>query len=414
MIDLHTQSQRTSQAVPWIASTRLWLLVTWIGLFASGLSGTSNAQTFSNPSGTWTSAPSTQQTWTTVGHTVLPSAAASNTFSPGTYHLSTQPSRSTDLDGRLQPFASTDTHTYPHAFTTHNDSWLTSDPSQTLSHADARTVQLASSGRPSSVYTSTYVSALDRRRQDEAVMARYSIGQIQNARFQAEQYRLSAQSQSQILADVALENAKLVDEWTELASSFQSLASRVNDAKQNLEFTTRDFDDVRDKLEQYGLTTTVGLMLQNKREQLSQWTLDQTANRFADQELSRTRQQQLRLEMLRFSGADPVGQTAQYLTEARFTNGIYADPNLAAQLQEKFRQRGQWVAALKQGYLDYQHRLSELDSVLNEQTQMYAQYRTLIDRKIIWSETVSLLDSRISPKSMTVMSLCSVRSEVLI
>ncbi len=243
---------------------------------------------------------------------------------------------------------------------------------------------------------------------------RYRVSQLQDAQRQADDYRRLAATMTQPLNELALENVQLIDQWLDLANSQQLLLNRLNQAQRSLENARHDLEDVKSKLELYGMTTTVGMLLQNKREQLRQWQLDLSADRFAANELSRTRQQQLQLEMLRFDGSDPVTQSVQFLFErGLISDNVAALPprgtnpssvnlnsstynsaslsvaglnnqNLLAEVQSQLRGRNQWVLSLKQGYADYQQRLSELDSVVNEQAQLYTSYRSLIDRKIIW------------------------------
>lgn len=212
----------------------------------------------------------------------------------------------------------------------------------------------------------------------------YSLTMIRAARQSAEQSRMFAQSTSTIAAKLAAENANFAEQWANLADSYTALADRVSDATTKLTATTRDFEDVRAKLADYGLTPTVGLLLRHKKEQLSAWQVGDSATLFATEELSRSRQKQLELEMIRDDGRDPAKQTAEILAEAGFDSNQFQHSGLASQIHGLLYQRSQWLNSLQQGYHDYQQKLSEFDSTTTAFANLTDEYQTLIGRHITW------------------------------
>jgi len=232
----------------------------------------------------------------------------------------------------------------------------------------------------------------------------YRPALIQSARQSAEQFRTIARSTTSIATRIADENANFADQWANLAENYDGLSDRLFDATTKLNMTTRDFEDVRSKISQYGLTPTVGLLLQHKQEQLEIWNVDDSLSLFATQELAQSRQHQLELEMVRFDGRDSVKQTAELLAEAGIDPKSFQNTALVSQIQGLLYQRRQWVGALQQGYHDYQQKLSQLDSTTTAAAQLSNDYGALISRHITWirsGKPLSIVDLQKAKLGMT-------------
>ena len=212
----------------------------------------------------------------------------------------------------------------------------------------------------------------------------YRIEEIEAADAKAEKLRRFAENTVPILADIAIENARYIRQWAELATSYRELTFRVDDANAQLFATSQDLDDTRAKLENYGLTPTIGVLLQQKREQLDRWQVIDSEILFADEELTRTRQQQLALELIRYDGSDAEAQTSLLLADAGLDSANRQDQSLVSQVHDLLVNRGQWLQALNQGYQDYREKLGELDSATVASNQLTMDYRTLIDRHVMW------------------------------
>ncbi|MGV3484589.1 MAG: mechanosensitive ion channel domain-containing protein [Planctomycetaceae bacterium] len=212
----------------------------------------------------------------------------------------------------------------------------------------------------------------------------YRPAVIQSARQSAAHFRSVARSDVSLIAEIASENAHFVDQWAGLAETYNALAGRVGEATLRLDTTARDLDDVRAKLAHYGLTPTVGILLRHKKDQLDTWQVNGSSTVQATDELGRSRQRQLELEMVRFDGADVVGQSAELMAAAGQDANDYRQAALSSQLQELLYQRSQWLRALRQGYQDYQQKLGELDSAATASAKLADEYRALIDRHITW------------------------------
>ena len=225
----------------------------------------------------------------------------------------------------------------------------------------------------------------------------YHWTRIQSARQSAAWFRMIAQSSSPLAAKVAGENANLAEQWIELAEAYGSLSERVRADTEKLSSTTRDLEDIQSKLKHYGLTPTIGLLLQHKKGQLDQWQVQDWPTLFASEELKRSRQEQLELEMIRVDGDNPVGQTAEILSESGIDSSSPEYAQVASQVQGLLRQRNGWLAALRQGYQEYQQKLGELDATATASAALIQDYRKLIARHVTWirsGEPLSVGDVR--------------------
>lgn len=229
------------------------------------------------------------------------------------------------------------------------------------------------------------------------VLDQYGAARVQHARQVAEQFRSFQRTASPVVANVASENAAFVDQWANLAESYQSLSYRVANTVSKLNATSSDLEDVRAKLANYGLTPTVGLLLRHKKEQLDQWQTNGSTNLFATDELARSRQKQLELEMVRYDGIDPAKQAAKLVAEAGVDAIGFQHAATVSDVQNLLQQRFQWLDELKRGYRDYQQNLNDLDSSATDYKNLITEYRELINRHIIWirsEDHLSLNDVR--------------------
>lgn len=215
-------------------------------------------------------------------------------------------------------------------------------------------------------------------------MLPFGLTMIQSARKSAEQFRQVARTASPVAAEVAERNAELADQWVALAETHDSLTDRLNAAANKLDETTQDFDDVTAKLDHYGLTPTVGLLLRHKKEQLDVWQVQDSQTFFASEELKRARTEQLELDLIRHDGSNVVTQASAIVTSGGMNPKSEQNAAVVAQVQRLLRQRAEWLQSLRSGYQDYQQKLGELDATTTASTQLTKDYRRLIDRQITW------------------------------
>lgn len=218
---------------------------------------------------------------------------------------------------------------------------------------------------------------------------------IRSARQGAADFRQIAESTSGVASALASENADFADQWAQLAASFDKLSARVDEAVAKREATQRDLGETEAKLAQYGLTPTVGMLLRHKRDQLDAWQVNDSQTLFSSQEVRRSRQEQLQLELVKFDGSEAETQTREVLIAAGIDPEGPENAAVRRQVYELLAQRFRWIDSLHQIYHDYQEKLGELDATTISSAKLTANYRKLIARQITWirsGEPVGLRD----------------------
>jgi len=225
----------------------------------------------------------------------------------------------------------------------------------------------------------------------------YDPTRIDSARRSASEYRSRASSSSPILSELANTNAKLADQWAELAVKINTYSVRIGEANFKLDSARRDYDDVGSKLSQFGLTPTIGLLLSHKKSQLEDWQVDGSVGHSVNEEIQRSRQKQLENEMVVYDGSDITRQTSEILASSGYGSNHIDYATLAPQVQSLLRERSGWLQSLTQGYNDYRQKLGELDSASTAFEKLTDDYRKLINRHVTWirsSDPLGIADVR--------------------
>jgi len=207
----------------------------------------------------------------------------------------------------------------------------------------------------------------------------YRLANIESARRSASQFRSLARQTIMPAATIAEENARFADQWAELAEAHNQLSGQLSETKTKLYNTQQDLEDVRRKIDHYGLSPTIGLLLQQKEEQLDAWMIEDSQSLFTSKELKRARSAQLDLDMIRFDGSNPETQTEELLdgsTDLRWS--------LNTEIRRLLTQRYEWLQALRKGYQEYQQKLGELDTANTATRELCSDYSKLIQRNILW------------------------------
>ncbi len=225
----------------------------------------------------------------------------------------------------------------------------------------------------------------------------YDPARIDSARRSASEYRARVSASSPVLSELVTTNAKLADQWADLAVKINTFSVRVGDANFKLDSAIRDYEDVSAKLRQFGLTPTIGLLLSHKKSQLEDWQVDGSVGHHVNDEIQRSRQKQLENEMVVYDGSDIARQTTAILASVGYGTNHNNHATLAAQVQTLLRERSGWLQSLTQGYNDYRQKLGELDSASTAFDKLTADYRKLINRHVTWirsSDPLSIMDAR--------------------
>lgn len=212
----------------------------------------------------------------------------------------------------------------------------------------------------------------------------YDPRRIESARRSAVQYRTGYSGGSALVSELALTNAKLADQWADLAVTINSVSNRLFEASSNLKSASRDYEEVKASLVQYGLTPTIGLLLSHKRSQLEDWQVDSSTDQQVNEELKRSRQRQLENKLIEHDGSDVTAQTNEILRASGYSPDQIGNSLLTSQIQSLLRERSAWLQMLSQGYDDYRQTLGEIESASVAFENLTVEYRELIHRNVTW------------------------------
>ena len=186
------------------------------------------------------------------------------------------------------------------------------------------------------------------------------------------------------LAEVAIKNADLADQLIRLNASRYKLASRLDQAKDQLVEIERDLQSVSAKINEYGMTPTIGLLLRHRQQQLDTWQTQDNETLFARSELGKAQRAELYLELL----ANPDESVEKRADSMLRGMGMIESGNeyrlRRPPLIRLLDERLQLVAQLKSDYRQYHHDLDVLDSTASASGTVTADYRKLIRKHVTW------------------------------
>ncbi len=226
--------------------------------------------------------------------------------------------------------------------------------------------------------------------------------QLRRAESALEEFRRTAGQNGSPVRDVAERNVDLITEWLIAHRELGDLIDQVDTAEDKLRRTEDDFRDTQAKLEQYGLTTTVGLLLRHKKEQLQRWRASTQANTLADRDLAAVRERRLALEMTNEDGSEPRDQAVARLVAAGVDPDSWQGRRDLAVLEAMLRRRYEWIAATSDRYTRQTEEIGRLDTARQATAKLGDDYSRFIERQILWirsNDAISLRTFTDLPKA---------------
>ncbi|WP_235034186.1 mechanosensitive ion channel domain-containing protein [Roseiconus lacunae] len=212
----------------------------------------------------------------------------------------------------------------------------------------------------------------------------YTRAMVDSARQSESHFQRIAAGGPNLVSTVATENARFAKLWADLAEECIALAERVETAQAKLRSTQQDYDDVTAKIEKYGLTPTIGILLRHKKEQLDRWQANDSQTGWVHASLQKSREAQLDLELVPFDGTEAAIQASEVLSQAGFDPNKQEQQTLRSNIEQLLSERAEWLAALWAGHRHYQEQLTEIDAVTSASSQLTRDYRKLINRHVVW------------------------------
>ena len=201
---------------------------------------------------------------------------------------------------------------------------------------------------------------------------------------QAAEARRIASEAHPAVRDVALRNAVLTESRNQLTSNMERVQKYLKTARNRLEAIQSDYKEVSDKVEVYGMTPTVGLLLRNRIEALPDTTLHKNRMAFCTDEMQAAQVALLDLETERSEIGDLDAAMEQVVEEIGKAADQFEPGYLDNLVRELFEGRRKYLDSLLRDYRSYHDDLADLELVTRDLLDRSAEYRSYIEEHVLW------------------------------
>jgi potassium-dependent mechanosensitive channel len=190
-----------------------------------------------------------------------------------------------------------------------------------------------------------------------------------------------------IAAEIARSNDELRDRWSNLIALENEASDHLYQLNYESGFLQDDFATVQNKLNEFGLTPTIGMLLRHRREQLDNLHLHETMIKYVRAQMQSAQASQLELDLLSQEVADINQETENVLGRSSHLMAGNDVSYVRNQVWNLVAERKNWLDQLRGGYRDYVSRLNDLDTSATSSKATVSRYRQLIDKNVTWIRT---------------------------
>lgn len=202
-------------------------------------------------------------------------------------------------------------------------------------------------------------------------------------RQQAEAKRI-ARSAHPVVRELADTNAELTKKRTELTQDMERVSSELAGVNARLKVIQDDFNDVQQKIDVYGTTPTIGLLLRNRRDHLPHVPTHRERIELCKVDLQAVQVDLLELETERKRLGDFDDAIDAATAEARKQRSSIDPTALKADVRTLLEARREYLDSLL-GDLNTQHdTLAELELATRKLLEVTETYRQFVDEKVLW------------------------------
>jgi Mechanosensitive ion channel inner membrane domain 1 len=247
-------------------------------------------------------------------------------------------------------------------------------------HSDLFEAELAA-GRRRIQEIEAQIAAIDEAVENSKASSAFQLG---------DRARAIAANSHPLVSELARYNARLADELAQLSSSRRDVNTRIESTRHKLSTIREDFESVRTKLAQYGLTPTIGALLRHRRDQLDPVHVQLSAIRDVNDRMSNAQRQQLELDLQRTQLDNLDSETDLWIANSHYAGTVDAQ-QYRQQVYQMLAERRDLVDQLSGDYRLYQKRLDELDTATSDSATTITEFRGLIDKHVTWIRSGSPL-----------------------
>jgi potassium efflux system protein len=232
---------------------------------------------------------------------------------------------------------------------------------------------------------------------------------------QAAEARRMASEAHPALRDLAESNATLTEQRTRLAEQMDLVGGYKEYVGTTLTDLRDEYKDVAKKVKVHGMTPTVGILLQNRRDRLPDIGLHRQRIKFARQEMQQAQVASLVLEEDRSQMADFDVRIEQAIAEIGDVGKQFSPGYLDDMVRDLMEDRRTYLNSLLADNQTYQEDLNQLELDTRALLDEVAQYRAFIDEHVLWTPSthvLSLRDVRDSGRALVSFSNAGTWSDV--
>jgi len=219
----------------------------------------------------------------------------------------------------------------------------------------------------------------------QAVMTAREQQEAQRLSQQAREAQVEAESVHPLVAELAETNRVYAKERTDLVPKVERATSDLKDVESTLQRLSDDFRSVKTRVEQSGTTTTIGLLLRNKRASLPDVAEHERALRERQAEISR-------VQLLRSDLDDEllylvnIEAAAEQLVAGRDDIPLEMRDSIKEAVIEQLRRRKEeFIPGLIVAIDSYlEDTLVRLDQSEAQLVSLLNQYNVYVDERILW------------------------------
>ena len=211
---------------------------------------------------------------------------------------------------------------------------------------------------------------------------------------QAAEARTAASNAHPAVREYAEKNVLLAESRTKLTKSIELVsgpAGYLLSVQEKLTKLKEDFKSVKQKIEVYGMTPTIGLLLRNRRDHLPAIEIHKQRIVFSEQEMQAAQVALLELENDRSQLGDYEKTIEQTLVDLDVDSDQVHPQQLEKIVRELIKDRRQYLDSLILDYHTYHDNLSNLELVSRELIEETTSYRSYIDEQILWIPSANQL-----------------------
>ncbi|WP_298861775.1 mechanosensitive ion channel domain-containing protein [uncultured Gimesia sp.] len=219
---------------------------------------------------------------------------------------------------------------------------------------------------------------------------------------QANEARNAASNAHPAVREYAEANVLLAESRTNLTKKIDVVSGTSGyllSAQGKLTKINEDFESVKQKIEVYGMTPTIGLLLRNRRDHLPAIKIHKQRIVFSELEMQAAQVALLELENDRSQLGDYEKTIEKTLVDLDVDSEKVHPQHLENIVRELIKDRRQYLDSLILDYHTYHDNLSNLELVSRELITKTNSYRSYIDEQILWIPSANRLGKKEFAKS---------------